>query len=294
MTPNELTLADFRRHLRVGNKSPKTIKSYLETAGQFAAFTDDADLLHATKADVQNYLTDVLDRLTASTAATRFRALQQFYRWATDEDLCAASPMAGMRPPTVPEKPVPVVALPDLQALLKACTGTEFTDRRDMALFRLMLEPGGLRLAEATGLTVADVDLEQDVVHVLGKGRRPRAVPFGAKTGQALTRYLRARRVHKHAGRPGLWLGRYGPMSDSGIAQTLERRCAQAGIGRLHPHQLRHTAAHLWLAASGGDETSAMRLFGWRTRQMLQRYGASAADERARDAARRLGVGDRL
>jgi integrase len=74
----------------------------------------------------------------------------------------------------------------------------------------------------------------------------------------------------------------------------LERRCGQAGIERIKPHQLRHTSADMWLAESGGDETSAMRLFGWRSRQMLSRYAASNADARGRDAARRLGLGDKL
>jgi integrase len=82
--------------------------------------------------------------------------------------------------------------------------------------------------------------------------------------------------------------------SINGLGQMLERRSAQAGIPRIHPHQLRHTAADIWLSESGGDETSAMRLFGWRSRQMLQRYAASNADARAHAAARKLGIGDRL
>ena len=82
-------------------------------------------------------------------------------------------------------------------------------------------------------------------------------------------------------------------MTESGIAQILERRCAQAGMAKVHPYQFRHTAAHTWLAA-GRSEVSAMPNFGWRSRTMLSRYGASVADERARDEAHWLALGDRL
>ena len=73
----------------------------------------------------------------------------------------------------------------------------------------------------------------------------------------------------------------------------LRRRCKQAGIEQLHPHQLRHTAAHV-AAKEGLGDSDMMRVFGWRSRQMLLRYGASGADERARDAYRKLAPGDRL
>jgi site-specific recombinase XerD len=138
-----------------------------------------------------------------------------------------------------------------------------------------------------------DVAVAVAVAVALGKGRRPRACPFGDKTGQALERYLRERTKHPLARRAEFWLGARGVMTGSGIAQMLRRRAKQAGLEHLHPHMFRHTFAHRWLA-EGGQEQDLMRLAGWRSREMLARYGASAADERAREAHKRMGLGDRV
>jgi integrase len=75
----------------------------------------------------------------------------------------------------------------------------------------------------------------------------------------------------------------------------MKRRARVAGLDHLHVHQWRHTYASL--ARSGpepmGDD-ELMRIMGWSSRTMLSRYGASAADERARAAARRVSPADRL
>jgi integrase/recombinase XerD len=76
-------------------------------------------------------------------------------------------------------------------------------------------------------------------------------------------------------------LGPKGQLTDSGITQVLRRRAKAAGIGHVHPHQFRHTWAHM-LKVAGLADDEVMELGGWRTPQMLNRYGSSARAERAR------------
>lgn len=118
------------------------------------------------------------------------------------------------------------------------------------------------------------MDRQLAVLRVLGKGGKARSVPYGKRAAIALERYLRLRADHRHARLDDLWLARVKPLGSSGIYQMLIERAKQAGLGHIHPHQFRHSAVHEWLLA-GGQETDAKRIFGWSSRQMLQRYGAS-------------------
>jgi site-specific recombinase XerD len=290
-------MESFVLSLEAGNKSPRTIESYRESIRQFAGFlvlrADVTDVFEIRRDHVEAFVADLLQRFKPATANNRYRALQQFFRWALEEGEVESSPMALMRPPTVPEQPPTILTEVQLSALLRACEGTGFDERRDMAIVRLFLD-SGMRRAELTKLGVDDVDLHLRVAVALGRGSRRRACPFGKRTAQALDRYVRVRALHREAARPELWLGLGGPMTDSGIAQVLRRRSRKAGIPQVHAHMFRHFYAHSWLA-NGGQEGDLMQLAGWRSRAMLARYGPGAAAQRAQDRYReRASPGDRL
>jgi site-specific recombinase XerD len=292
-----MLIPSFERSLRAANKSPKTLSVYREAADQFLAFLREAgmptEVAKIRREHVESFIERLVQTKAPATANNRYRSLTALFNFLVDFGEITASPMAKMKPPKVPDVPVPVLTDDDLVKLLKACEGKAPENRRDAAVLRLFLD-SGMRLSELTNLKVGDVDLDARVAIVMGKGHRPRTCPFGAKTASALDRYMHLRARGPYAATSdALWLGVRGPLGLAGIRSLIERRAKQAGIGHVHAHQFRHTFAHQWLA-DGGNETDLMRLVGWRSREMLSRYGASAADERARAAYQGRAPGDKL
>jgi integrase/recombinase XerD len=281
-------------HLRAERKSPATLKVYGDGVRRFLGWaTDEGVPAVLDRPTVNAFITALLDAGSSpATARSRQLAVRRFSTWLAEEGEQDTDALLALKPPKLDVHVTPSLTGDQLRALVKVCAGGELRDRRDEALVRLMTETG-MRAGEVIGLGVADVDLTRGAVTVRrGKGGKGRVVPFGAQTGRSLDRYLRLRRAHRLADTPALWVGDRGKgFTYYGLRVALGYRARRAGIPNFHPHVLRHTAAARWLAA-GGSEGGLMAVAGWSRRDMIDRYTAHTASDRAADEARGLHLGD--
>ena len=125
------SVADLKRsfelHLRAENKARRTIETYLDALRLAAQFLTarNVELEQARREDIEAFIADQLARWKPATAANRYRSLRVFYAWLEAEGEIPVSPMAKMRPPTVPDQPVPLVREDAFRRLLEACAGRD-------------------------------------------------------------------------------------------------------------------------------------------------------------------------
>jgi hypothetical protein len=234
----------FERHLRAKNLSDGTVASYQVGVRQFTAFLQPRgrELEEATRADLEEFIAELLTSRSAATASTRYEQLQALYRWLEDEEEIAVNPMARRKPPMVPDKPIPVVPEDALRRLLAACAGKGFEGPPRHRPYHL---PAGHRCPPRRGRRPA--------------GRRPRLRP-GRRSGprQGPPGTCPSVRAHDGGGagslppRPSSAQGRgpamvvaglKGRLTAWGLVQMLRRRSHQAGLPDLHPQAMRTMSA---------------------------------------------------
>jgi site-specific recombinase XerD len=297
----ELSLGD-------ASKSPKTITSYLASGRALARYLTAAGLPAGTETvtapDIRAFIGAETRRTSAVSASIHYRNLRVFFGWLEREgERTEPNPMARVDKPKVTEKAKPFFTVAEQAALLKACGGQGFEDRRDHAMLRILVDCG-VRVGGLAGLRydpedddLTDVFLAQKRLRVTLKGGDQTFVPLGRKAAAAIDRYIRARARSPHAVSPWLWLGTRGRgvehMTDSGIRVMLARRGEQAGVQGVNPHRFRHTFSDQWLSG-GGDIDELMAIAGWTSIEMPLKYARGRGIARAASAHARLSPGDRL
>jgi integrase/recombinase XerC len=275
-------VADERRF------SPRTVEAYRRDLGRFAAFWENefanapAAKTPLSKVDtlaVRSYLAHLhRDKLANRSLARHLSTLRSFFRWACREGHLEKNPARGLPSPRVPKTLPRAMSLPDTERLLSADEEEAFVPERERALFELLYATG-LRVSEAAGLDLADVDFSSRLLRVTGKGSRERIVPFGESAADALREYLPSRDALRHRagreaarGEPLFVNFRGGRLTPRSMARLLKRRLRAAGLPEeISPHALRHTfATHLLQA--GADLRAIQELLGHASLSTTQKY----------------------
>lgn len=302
---DELVWHRYEQELKAEAKSGRTIENYRYTLTLLSEWcaTTGGGMTEAGAATVTGWLADggaaAGGSWSSSTRGSHFRRARTFYSWAIRKEYRddPSHPMATLRPPKQTEHLPEVPDIEDIRKLLATCASKNYTDRRDLAMLRILCEAGTPRASELAGLLVADVDMRHDTITIRGKGGLERQIPFGAKTAHALTLYLRERaKLRRAADFPELFLGMRPeqPMTRSGVLQMIKKRARRAGLpAGMYAHLFRHFTADQFFA-NGGTERDGMKLYGWRVDTMAKLYGGAAAARRAVEYARGTAQGDAI
>ena len=202
------------------------------------------------------------------------RAIRAFWSWMVREEIIYSNPFAKVTIPKAPRKVIPAFSESQLQALLGAIDSSTPAGFRDSTMIMVLLD-SGLRASELLGLTVTNLNLDDGVVKVNGKGGKERMVPIGARVRRMIWRYLQQYRPQPVNPRCDiLFLSERGePLSVNRLEAMIERCGQRAGIVgvRCSPHTFRHTFAITYLR-NGGDVFTLQRILGHETLDMVRNY----------------------
>ena len=288
----ESALRSYLDHLTVERGlAPNTLASYRRDLRRYLAHLAAAGVTEpaaVTEAHVSSFLVALREGdedhppLAATSAGRAVVAVRGFHRFLLREGVVVTDAARGVRPPPPPKRLPKAISVEEVAALLEAA-GADETPRavRDRALLELLYGCGA-RISEAVGLDLDELDLEQGVVRLVGKGSKERVVPVGSYAREAVRAYLvRARPALAAAGKgsPALFLNsRGGRLSRQSAWTALRAAARRAGITReVSPHTLRHSfATHL--LDGGADVRVVQELLGHASVTTTQVYTLVTVD----------------
>ena len=259
-------LDDFLDYLAVERRyAHHTLAAYRRDLAVFRQFVEGASLHRwqdLTPADIRRFLTAEHRRgLAGRSLQRRLSAVRRFLDFLCARGPLAANPAKGIRAPKARQR-LPKTLDTDQAAHLMEIPGDGPLAARDRAMLELTYS-SGLRLAELVGLNAGDIDLQEGVVPVTGKGGKTRHLPVGRKARDALARWLEHRGQLAEAGETALFVSRQGQrLSPRAVQARMAEHARRQGLDRhVHPHMLRHSfASHL--LESSGDLRAVQELLG--------------------------------
>lgn len=285
-------ISQFLRFLATErNASALTVKAYREDLLGLVDYLEEesgkaADAASLTPQDLRQFQAALQQAGYArATIARKLASLRSFYRFAQRQGIASSNPAKPLRNPRQARKLPHVLTSEEVNRLLRAPSGTSIQGLRDRAILETMYS-AGLRVSELVGMNDDDLDFEQQIIRVRGKGRKERISPLGSFAARAIRRYAAVRVRHaqwQNRREAPVFVNRFGNgLTTRSIGRMLEKHLAAAELdARTSPHTLRHSfATHL--LDRGADIRSVQELLGHRNLATTQIYThVSAANLRA-------------
>jgi len=212
---------------------------------------------------------------TKSTTARKLATLRSFYKFLIRRGIVAASPLITIRTPKQEKRLPKCLDLEQVQKLLEAPGDADILSARDKAMLEVLYS-SGIRVSELVELEMGDIDLQEGVLRVRGKGRKDRLTPIGSQAIKAVQRYFELRTLEPKCSGPDqarVFLNKHGEtLSTRSVRRKLDKYLVQAGLDPgISPHTLRHSfATHL--LNNGADLRSVQELLGHQSLSTTQIY----------------------
>lgn len=262
----------FLLSCKVNDLSPRTVEDYGYKVGAFVMFCRSQGIKDPHEVipnHVRVFLLLLHERIKAVSVHDYYGCVHRFFNWLVEENILTHSPMERMRPPRVPRQVIQPFSQEDIRRMLVVLSEDNFRGHRNRAIILSFLDTG-LRLSELAAIRIRDIDFDNGIIKVMGKGRKERFVRAGKESQKAILRYLLLRKDQ----RPELWVDDHGePIRARGIQSLIKRLGKRAGItdARCSAHTFRHTFAVSCLR-HGMGEFNLQSLLGHTTLQMTRRY----------------------
>lgn len=248
--------------------SPRTVAAYRRDVQRFIQFASRADRRSPAVVDITLLRSFVGELAEAGRAPSTVRrsvsAIKTYFRYLLGEGVLENDPTDRLEAPRAERSLPSVLSIVEVERMIDSVDEESPSFWRDHAILECLYATG-MRVSELTGLRILDVDLEEGLCTVFGKGGKERMVPMGRPAVQSIERYLLRLRpsMDKGAGEGRVFLNARGrPLSRASVWSLVKRAAQTAGIQRVvSPHTLRHSCA-THLLEGGADLAAVQELLG--------------------------------
>ncbi|GCF92818.1 tyrosine recombinase XerC [Enterococcus florum] len=277
---NELLLQDFLRYIVTERGySLGTKEAYQRDIEDFCAFltnSGESNFLEIDHLDVRVYLAFLNDHAySRNTISRKIASLRSFFQYMLKQEKIQENPFSYVHLKKKNQRLPRFFYEKEIEALFQSTEGEKPLDQRNRALLEI-LYGSGLRVSECANLTISEVDFDNSVMLIHGKGNKDRYVPLGSYAADALLEYFsdgRQKLMKKHLPHDFVFVNHRGAqITPTGIEYVLNQLIKKSSLTTdIHPHMLRHTfATHL--LNNGADLRTVQELLGHANLSTTQIY----------------------